>query len=41
MHSETVKDLTTKGELMFNVVYGSAADGVQDLLDKIHPDMGE
>ena len=41
MHSETVKDLTEKGELLYNAMYGSTANNVQELLDKIHPDMGE
>ena len=34
MHSETVKDLTEKGELLYNAMYGSTANNVQELLDK-------
>lgn len=41
VHNETVKDITAKGDQLYNAMYGSTADNVQSLLDKVHPDMGQ
>jgi hypothetical protein len=37
----SLSDLDKRGEVFFRALYGETADNVQDLLDKIYPDMGE
>ena len=44
IHRETgssLPELEKRGEVFFRALYGGTADGVQSLLDKIYPDMGE
>ena len=41
VQDDTVKDIMDRGEDLYNAMYGTTADGVQSLLDAIHPDMGK
>ncbi|KAI9456687.1 hypothetical protein BJY52DRAFT_1275449 [Lactarius psammicola] len=38
--SSSLPELETRGQEFFRALYGETAGGVQDLLDKIYPDMG-
>jgi hypothetical protein len=40
VEDDSVKDLMNRGDELYNAMYGTTADGVQTLLDTIHPDMG-
>jgi hypothetical protein len=37
----SLSDLDKRGKVFFRALYGETADNVQDLLDKIYPDMGK
>ena len=37
----SLSDLDKRGQVFFQALYGETAGGVQDLLDKIYPDMGK
>ena len=37
---DSLENLPERGEKLYTAMYGDTADGVQALLDKIHPDMG-
>jgi len=38
---DSVQTFTDRGDALFVAMYGDNAGHVQDLLDDIHPDMGE
>jgi len=37
----SLPELEKRGQVFFQANYGETADDVQDLLDRIYPDMGE
>jgi hypothetical protein len=37
----SLPELEQRGQVFFQANYGETADGVQGLLDRIYPDMGE